>query len=879
MQRIIGERLKYFRLMSNLSRGRLAEELGVTERHVGLIERGGCYPSMELLIKAASILQTNPANFLLPQGFEPTGDNASDAGSVDAETTAAPAKAQVRLITCSGVWIIDFATGRETWSRSLRSLLGISSGTKRSPRETFLDLLPSNHARAFKIFLDKVLDRGRPRPVTCVVTRSDGMKRTVLIQAEQLADDEEFPLEQARLFIHDVTEWTNFHDLMIHNQQRLEAVVHERTRDLRSAMEEARDALDRRIEAQRELETKNRQLERLFAATPAILYSFVPGVGGTEIFSPHVRRILGYTDRELTSNPMLWNSSIHPEDAAKVDEAILNGLGGAPISLEYRIKTKSGQWRWLHDQALLAHDEEGRPFFSGVSMDVTEHKRMEEELIKARNALHEHGAQRYRRRNEMVYRYEFLPQRGFSYVSPSVTDITGYTPEEHYADPDLGMKIIHPEDLALLQGISQEIDQGSRNIVLRWIRKDGQEIWTEQHLLPITNDQGELLALEGFVRDVTMAKQTEEKQKHLLARYKALFENSSEGVFLHDMDGNILDANQAILDMFGYTLDELHARHPMDLVHPDDVAGVRARFADILELKITTAEHRCRRKDGSEFIALVRGKLVGKNLIQGILRDVTQERRRETELVLAKDAAQAATRAKSEFLANMSHELRTPFNGIMGILHLLRDTRLDDEQTKYVFMALESAERYTQLMTDILNFSRIAADRDEDKDSVFQIDEICSSTKLLFAPLTKQKGVSLDYVMDSSAPGPVVGNAARVRLILFHLMGNAVKFTEQGTVRLTASATQPDAQRISRVVFTISDTGIGIPSEKLPDLFHPFTQLDGSYTRKYEGAGLGLAIVDRLVKMMGGDIDVESTVGAGTTVRVELPFHVPEAFS
>ena len=1016
MQRIIGERLKYFRLMSNMSRNRLAKELGVTERHVGLIERGGCYPSMELLVKAASILRTRPANFLLSDDNKHLHENRNDEGGISADVSKAPSdhNPAVQLVTASGTWTIDFATGREIWSRSLRRLLGVAHETGKKhkcSREFFQTCLAPNCVPLFKRFLDKVLERGRPRPLICALTRQDDVQRIVFIQAEQLMDEEEDSRDQARLTILDITDWKRFHDLLLHNQQQLETIVNQRTRDLLSAVKEAEKALALRSAAQQELETKHRQMEHLFTAAPAILYSFYPGIGGTEVYSPHARRILGYSTKELMDDPMLWKNSIHPEDACKVDKAIELGLRDvAPANLEYRIKTKSGQWRWLHDQARLTHDKQGRPFFSGVSVDVTgqkmleetlrkseeryriisetisdyaysfrvepenelilewitdgfqrvtgyspeeihelggwhvlihhddmslalqrgdrlfaghkdelefriiaksgavlwlrdhgyavwdhaigrvvrihgaarditENKRIQEELANARKVLHEHSGQRYRRRNELVYRYEFLPQRGFSYISPSVTDITGYTPEEHYADPDLGMKVIHPEDLPLLQRITQEIAQESRNIVLRWIRKDGLEIWTEHNLLPITNGQGELLALEGFVRDVTATKQTEEEQTHLLARYQALFENSSEGVFLHDMDGTILDANQVILDMFGYTLDELRATHPMDLVHPDDVAGVRARFADILELKTTTAEHRCRRKDGSEFIVSVRGKLVTKNLIQGILRDVTQERRRETELVLAKEAAEAATRAKSEFLANMSHELRTPFNGIMGMLHLLRDTRLDDEQTKYVFMALESAERYTRLVTDILDFSRIAADRDDCEDSVFQIDEECSSTTLLFAPLAKQKGVSLDCVMDSSTPGPIVGNAARVRLILFHLVGNAVKFTEQGTVRITASATLPDDQRIFRVVFTITDTGIGIPAEKLPDLFHPFTQLDGSYTRKYEGAGLGLAIVDRLVQMLGGDIDVESTVGAGTTVRVELPFHVPEVFS
>jgi len=576
-----------------MTRADLARRLGVTQRHVGLIERGGCYPSLELLIKAARVLRTEPANFMFSPHTpsENLTNNSSDPRiGHDADVTGGndangPGSHDFHapLITACGVWSIDFATGRETWSPGLTRMLGYA-GVGTSLRTAFLKRLSLKGAKKFNRFLAKILERGRPLPLTCEITRPDGLQRIVYIQAEQIEDADPTLPDQARLFLLDITEWRNSQNLTARNQRLLETVIHERTRELYTAAENAETALEQRTAAQRDLETKSRQLERLFTATPAILYSFVPEVGGTEFYSPHVQRILGYTEQELIQKPMLWRNSVHPEDAARVDEAIARGMQGIPANLEYRIKTKTGQWRWLHDLAYLAHDEQGQAFFTGVSMDITERKHMEEELAKTREALHKKSSRRYRRRNELVYRFEFSPKRGFSYISPSVVEITGYSAEEHYTDPELPKKIIHPDDLPGFQRAVQEAVPESRDIDLRWISRDGRVIWTEHHVVPITDDQGELLALEGFVRDVTATRQAEEEQKQLLARYRALFENSSEGVFLHDLQGNILDANQAVLDMFGYPLAELRAMHPVKLVHPEHVKDVQARFREILEL-------------------------------------------------------------------------------------------------------------------------------------------------------------------------------------------------------------------------------------------------------------------------------------------------------
>jgi len=224
----------------------------------------------------------------------------------------------------------------------------------------------------------------------------------------------------------------------------------------------------------------------------------------------------------------------------------------------------------------------------------------------------------------------------------------------------------------------------------------------------------------------------------------------------------------------------------------------------------------------------------------------------------------------------MSHELRTPLNGVMGIMQLLQTSRLDEEQKRWISMAIKSSERLARLLTDILDISRIEAGRMELVDEEFNLQELCDSVCELFIATSKEKDVSLECAIDASMPLKLIGDAARIRQVLFNLVGNAQKFTERGKVTVDMVPLSSPQKGTVRVLFSISDTGIGIPDDKVDTLFKPFVQVDGSYTRSHQGAGLGLAIVKRLVDLMGGKISMESTVGKGTTVHVVLPLKLPK---
>jgi PAS domain S-box-containing protein len=242
-------------------------------------------------------------------------------------------------------------------------------------------------------------------------------------------------------------------------------------------------------------------------------------------------------------------------------------------------------------------------------------------------------------------------------------------------------------------------------------------------------------------------------------------------------------------------------------------------------------------------------------------------------------AAEAANQAKSEFLANMSHEIRTPINGIMGMMQLLETTALDGEQKKYVRLATGSANRLTKLLSDILDLSRVEAGMMTIDEAEFVVQELADSVSDLFQITTRDKGIHLECFIDPDIPSRLIGDEARVRQILFNLTGNALKFTNKGSVKVEMTAMSSERPSECRILLTVSDTGIGIPEDKQDGLFKPFVQVDCSYTRSYQGAGLGLAIVKRLVDLMGGRVSVASTLGKGTTVQVLLPLKLAEGVS
>jgi signal transduction histidine kinase/ActR/RegA family two-component response regulator len=269
--------------------------------------------------------------------------------------------------------------------------------------------------------------------------------------------------------------------------------------------------------------------------------------------------------------------------------------------------------------------------------------------------------------------------------------------------------------------------------------------------------------------------------------------------------------------------------------------------------------------------------LVGVLFFNRSLRRQVAQRTSELEqneqvLKDARDAAEDASRTKSAFLANMSHEIRTPLNGIIGMLQLLDTTPLTDEQADYVKTAIQSSSRLTRLLSDILDISRVEANRVEAVREPFDLRDTIDAVAQLFGPSAREKGLDFRVRMDRDIPEQLLGDAPRLQQVLSNIVGNAVKFTDHGHVEIDVHRLPSAGDHEYRVLFTVTDTGIGIDDQTLANLFTPFTQMDSGFSRQYQGAGLGLAITKRLTRLMGGAIAVENSREIGTTFYVNIPF-------
>jgi signal transduction histidine kinase/CheY-like chemotaxis protein len=321
-----------------------------------------------------------------------------------------------------------------------------------------------------------------------------------------------------------------------------------------------------------------------------------------------------------------------------------------------------------------------------------------------------------------------------------------------------------------------------------------------------------------------------------------------------------------------------------DRIHPDDVAKNIAEFEAAIanNLDELSQEFRVVHNNGDiHYIksnaVIIRNEAGEIERLIGVDWEVSGYKKVEKALILAKETAESAAQTKSMFLANMSHEIRTPMNGVIGMLHLLQDTELTDQQRSHVNIAQSSAESLLSLINDILDFSKVEAGKLAIEHIDFDLHELLGSFARTMALISEEKGLDLILDLRGIDHSLVNGDPGRLRQILINLTSNAIKFTERGEILLTCRLTKMDAGLI--FTGTLTDQGIGIPQDTLDHLFEPFTQMDASTTRKYGGTGLGLAITKKLCELMGGNITATSEVGKGSQFRFTITLQTSNATS
>ncbi len=387
---------------------------------------------------------------------------------------------------------------------------------------------------------------------------------------------------------------------------------------------------------------------------------------------------------------------------------------------------------------------------------------------------------------------------------------------------------------------------------------------------------GRVIALFGVLQDVTereallRAAQTNER------RYRLLAENTGDVITRVKMDGSSKYISPAIQQLLGWTFEEMSGQST-DYVHPEDrhlVLGAIGRAVKSGES--TRLEHRAVHKKGHTIwvectFKALRDEHGHVDDVVVVIRDITQRKALEAEVLEAKETAVAAARVKSEFLANMSHELRTPLTSVIGFSGLLQASEhLPAEERVYVERIATASEALLGVINDILDYSKLEADAIEMDPEPFDTRALVDGAAAIIESQCSAKGLTLNVVVAADTPERLTGDKGRLRQVMLNFLSNAAKFTARGAVTLKVGG-RPQADGGWRMRVEVTDTGIGIPSEKIGELFRRFTQADASTTRVYGGTGLGLAISRRLIELMGGEVGVTSAPGAGSTFWFEAP--------
>ena len=536
------------------------------------------------------------------------------------------------------------------------------------------------------------------------------------------------------------------------------------------------------------------------------------------------------------------------------------------------------------EQLVVQRTRELRQANESLEQEVAVRKRAEEALRESEK--------RFRSLVETTseFIWEIDAQSVYTYASPRIKDLLGYEPEEVLGKTPFQLM---PEDEARRVADSfREIVESHRPFRLferKTLHKDGRVRVIETSGTPILDKEGRLLGYRGIDRDITDRKEAEEALAFERFLLTTLMENSPDHIYFKDKQSRFLRISSALARVFklqepseaiGKTDYDFFSPEHADQAFADEQEVMRtARPIVGKEEKETWLDGRVTWVSTSKLpLRNPDGEIIG---TFGISRDITERKQFEQRLQAAKEEAEAASRAKSAFLANMSHEIRTPMNAILGMTDLVLDTELTPEQREFLNVVRQSGEALLSIINDVLDFSKIEAGKVTLEQNVFDLRETLGDTVKSLSLRADRKGLELACQVEPDVPPIVVGDRNRLRQVLVNLVGNAIKFTEQGEVLVRAEV---ESRHDDHVVlhFSVKDTGVGIPPEKLDVIFEAFEQADTTTTRKFGGTGLGLPISSRLTELMGGRIWVESQEGRGSTfhftarfglAREGLPYH------
>jgi PAS domain S-box-containing protein len=583
--------------------------------------------------------------------------------------------------------------------------------------------------------------------------------------------------------------------------------------------------------------------------------------------------ILGYNTNELSGSVDEWMSFVHPDDLDGVLKNIYAHYEQkAPnTSAEYRVRTKNGDYIWVLARGLVvARGSDGKPLrMVGTHSDITAQKVATEILENALrdnanllNALNAHAIVSIADSTGII-----------TDVNQAFCRISGYNRTELVGK---NHRIVnsgtHSRDF--WKAMWNDIANGKpwRGTLCNRA-KNGTYYWVDTFIAPYTNTDGSIQKYISIRTDVTVAKEQEAALLSKTNQLQKAADVAELGIWTWDLIDESFTFNERMHDIYetpdylrksGLLYDYWRAR-----VHPDDIQFTQDKLHGAIAGQTTyDPVFRIIKKNGSvshiQAGAYVERNTSGKaTMMMGINRDITQQVQLEETLRNAKQAADEANRAKSEFLANMSHEIRTPMNAVLGMLALLRKTELNSRQEDYAQKSENAAKSLLGLLNDILDVSKAEAGKIDLDPQPFFIDVLIKDISVILLATRSNKPIEIIFDIDANIPHHLVGDAMRLQQVLINLGSNAVKFTEAGEVVVTVKAAEV-SDKITKLYFSVKDSGIGIAPENQARIFSGFTQAEASTTRRFGGTGLGVAISQKLVALMGGKLELKSALGEGS---------------
>jgi PAS domain S-box-containing protein len=543
--------------------------------------------------------------------------------------------------------------------------------------------------------------------------------------------------------------------------------------------------------------------------------------------------------------------------------------------MERKVTFRNGRTLDLEWSNSFVEFEPGAPLLISIFHDITKRNRAEEALRDSELLYHSllENLPQNMFRKDTAGRFTFVNQRFAETVGRAREEILGRTDTDLFP-PELAAKY-REDDRRLMES------RKPYETIEEHHTPDRGRFFVQVIKTPLVDAKRNVIGIQGIFWDVTERKQMEELLAFERDLLRSLLDNVPDRIYFKDTRSRFLRCSLAMARRLGLdNPDEVVGKTDFDF-HPrpnaEEYFNDEQRLLATGEPLINKVERQTA-SDGAEIWASVTkvplrnraGEVTG---IIGISRDITALIRTERELAVARDTAIESTRIKSRFLAAMSHEIRTPMNAIVGMTGLILDTELSPQQRDFAETIRTSAYALLNIINDILDFSKIEAGRLTFETIDFDLREVVESAVELLAQRAHGKGVEIASLVPDEVPVQVRGDPNRVRQVLINLLGNAIKFTERGEV-LVRVTKERELQSRAVLLFAVNDTGIGIERDAQERIFHPFTQADGSTTRKYGGTGLGLAISKQLVELMGGQMGVESEPGKGSTFWFSLPFEV-----